>query len=255
MALIRLLIDHPQDGAWNMAVDESILHFASEKKLATLRFYQWKKPTVSLGYFQKSDDLNDFQMLSDVDLVRRMTGGGAIVHHHELTYSFVTPITDRLHHNNYALYQKFHQGLIEVLNQWDILAHLYDNPHSDEKGLSKAEPKRAEPFLCFERRSEGDLIIGQKKVTGSAQRRHKNAILQHGSILLETSPLTKHLTAINELQPNHVEQEKLLSLFLQKLSDSLGGEFQQGELTEKEIDLAHQIKKERYDNPSWTYKR
>jgi hypothetical protein len=88
---IRLIIDPPQNGAWNMAVDEALLLDAIEDGSATLRFYQWSEPTLSLGYFQRYADRNQHHASRNCAIVRRQSGGGAILHDRELTYSLVLP--------------------------------------------------------------------------------------------------------------------------------------------------------------------
>ena len=87
----RLIIDRPLPGAWNMAVDEALLLDASENGSASLRFYGWNAPTLSLGYFQRYDDRDLHAASRDCAVVRRQTGGGAILHDRELTYSLVLP--------------------------------------------------------------------------------------------------------------------------------------------------------------------
>ena len=87
MRQIRLLHDPPAAGAWNMAVDEALLETAADSGVATLRFYQWNEPTLSLGYFQAATDRDQHPASRDCPLVRRASGGGAILHDRELTYS------------------------------------------------------------------------------------------------------------------------------------------------------------------------
>jgi len=83
----RLIVDRPAPGAWNMAVDEALLDAAVEQGVAALRFYQWSEPTLSLGYFQRHADRDSHAASHDCTLVRRQSGGGAILHDRELTYS------------------------------------------------------------------------------------------------------------------------------------------------------------------------
>src|SRR5690242_1143259 len=87
MKEIRLILDPPAPGSWNMAVDEALLETAADAGIATLRFYQWNEPTLSLGYFQAAAERNQHSMSSGCPLVRRASGGGAILHDRELTYS------------------------------------------------------------------------------------------------------------------------------------------------------------------------
>src|SRR4051812_36941289 len=90
----RVLFDPPAEGAWNMAVDEALGEAAAETKIATLRFYGWSRPTLSLGYFQKHDERVAHVGSAGCELVRRASGGGAIVHDRELTYSLALPCAE-----------------------------------------------------------------------------------------------------------------------------------------------------------------
>src|SRR5688500_12298617 len=88
----RLIVDSPANGSWNMALDEALFQTTQSSRQVTLRFYQWSAPTLSLGYFQAAADRQKHDASRDCPLVRRSTGGGAIVHDVELTYSLVCPI-------------------------------------------------------------------------------------------------------------------------------------------------------------------
>ncbi|MCC7425164.1 MAG: hypothetical protein IT428_33255, partial [Planctomycetaceae bacterium] len=82
---------HPRSGAWNMAIDEALLETAVDAEQCTLRFYRWSEPTVSLGYFQKPEEAAADPLLAGLPIVPRLSGGGAILHHHEWTYSIALP--------------------------------------------------------------------------------------------------------------------------------------------------------------------
>ena len=172
----RWLFDKPAPGAWNMAVDEVLLEDA-ESGVATLRCYGWSKPTLSLGYFQRTAGRADHPASLVCPLVRRASGGGAILHDAELTYSFAAPIADRLGASAAGLYEAIHGAIVETLARFAVVANAFPGPAEEA----------ASSFLCFQRRAAGDLMVGQSKIVGSAQRRHRQAILQHGSVLLGAS--------------------------------------------------------------------
>ncbi|MEN6493699.1 MAG: hypothetical protein ABFD16_05355, partial [Thermoguttaceae bacterium] len=174
----RLLIDPPAPGAWNMAVDEVLLEWAAETGGCSWRFYRWEEPTLSLGYFQTYDDRWQHAASSKCPVVRRASGGGAILHDLELTYSCVWPQEHHLAAGRLQLYEAVHASLVELLASYGVRASLCDPALGQ-----RATP----PFLCFQRRSPGDLLVGPIKVAGSAQRRLRGAVLQHGSILLARS--------------------------------------------------------------------
>src|SRR5208282_1352473 len=146
----------PARGAWNMAVDETLWQGIQVRSAACPRLYHWSEPTVSLGYFQKHSDRNMHLPSLSCAVVRRLTGGGAILHDAELTYSIVLPGTHPLSAHRDELYQAIHGSLIETLADIGITARMC-------QAIDKTEIVR-EPFLCFQRRSAGDVLIGHTKV-------------------------------------------------------------------------------------------
>ncbi len=132
MTVCRLIVDPPAEGAWNMAVDEALLLAAERDGAAWLRFYTWREPTLSLGYFQNHADRQLHAASANCKLVRRASGGGAILHDRELTYSIALPSKHPLARRAELLYDAAHRSLIETLSQWGIDANL----HVVEKPLS-----------------------------------------------------------------------------------------------------------------------
>src|ERR1700682_1208430 len=176
----RLLIDPPGPGAWNMAVDEVLLDgVAASSAPPTLRFYEWAPPCLSLGYFQPFAVVDVAACRSlGVDVVRRPTGGRAILHDRELTYSVALPL--RLLGSDGGVLPSYHRlslALERGLNQLGVPVVL-------------APKTAALPFMdhgpvCFDRPSAHEILLDGRKLVGSAQVRRATAILQHGSILLE----------------------------------------------------------------------
>ncbi len=147
----RLLIDPPATGSWNMALDEAILETAAQLSVATFRLYRWNAPTLSLGYFQKHTDRTEHTESRNAPLVRRSSGGGAILHDQELTYSLTIPAGHQLIGHPEELYKKIHRSLIEMLAEYGVRAKLCKNGST----LRQSE----QPFLCFERRATGDVLL------------------------------------------------------------------------------------------------
>lgn len=228
----------------NMAVDEVLLQSASSENRSTLRFYGWAQPTLSLGYFQKRADRQGHPSSRQCVLVRRASGGGAIVHHHEITYCFATPIGSRVAGAS-ELYLAFHETLVEQLADLGIPAAL----HSAEDDL------REQAFLCFQRRASGDVICRGHKVAGSAQRRWKNALLQHGSLLIARSEFAPELPGLNEIASFDDAVEAFISPWLRKLTSRLKIDVRPADLTDKEKAAANLLIVEKFANEAWTGKR
>lgn len=176
---LRLIIDEPRGGVENMAVDESILLAVHEgQSVATLRLYRWVEPTISLGYFQPYKEfLSQDPEIRNLPMVRRQTGGGAILHDDEITYSLVLPIRDTdITTDITDLYRLVHDAVIAVLAQRGVSVEY--------RGGRESGNSQRGPFFCFAREHRLDLVLQGEKLLGSAQRRMKQAVLQHGSLIL-----------------------------------------------------------------------
>lgn len=202
----RLIPLERLDAAANMAADQSMLESVDAGGPPTLRFYRWQRPTLSLGYFQRLSDRDHHAESRDATCVRRGSGGGAIVHHHELTYSLAWPIDPSTRGANLILYRQVRDAIVGALASLGVDAVPHSETGapavklSDQSNLSdQSDPKPAEAFLCFQRRTDDDLIVAGYKVLGSAQRKGKRAVLQHGSLLLAASPLAPQLPGLREL--------------------------------------------------------
>lgn len=208
---LRLIVDPPATGAWNMAVDEALLEQAAHEGCVTLRFYEWAEPTLSLGYFQSHEDRKLHPPSADCPLVRRQSGGGAILHDRELTYSLIVPPGHELTRDALKLYSTLHDTIIDtIVDKIKISSSKLSSNwmpqlwavRPNESGSN--ELNQPEPFLCFQRRAAGDVVLAHPdgshhKIVGSAQRRRRGAILQHGSILLDRSPAAPELPGMNDI--------------------------------------------------------
>ena len=230
-----------------MAVDEVLLHLAAETQGAYLRFYRWSEPTLSLGYFQPYAQRRRHKSSRCCAVVRRTTGGGAIVHDRELTYSFAIPIASRFSAAARGLDQIFHAALVDVLSSWNIRATLC-------RAISK-RGGQPEPFLCYHRRAIGDVLIADAKFAGSAQRRHKGAVLQHGSVLLETSSLTPELPGLEKLTGVHIEARELIRRWTALLSDRIGMSLEPMSLAGDVVRRARGVVSHKFGCQRWTHRR
>lgn len=244
---MRLILDEPLPGAWNMAVDEALLESAAHGQTPTLRIYRWSEPTLSLGYFQDYGERQQHPSSLDCPVVRRSSGGGAILHDRELTYSFTAPIADRMAADVRGLYHKIHGSIVETLGNFGISARMREAAESVTKG--------PEPFLCFLRRADGDVVVGERKVAGSAQRRRRQAVLQHGSFVLRRSEFAPEVFGVQDLADEQIEEEGLLRCWLDNLSHCLEVTFRPDRLTDEEKDLATRLLQQKHGHATWLHKR
>src|SRR3984893_7667036 len=255
----RLLVDAPADGAWNMAVDEILLDsVAAGAAPPTLRFYEWTPPCLSLGYFQPFDvvDLEGCRALG-VDVVRRPTGGRAILHDCELTYSVALPASV-LGHDGGVLpsYYRLSLALQDGLRRLGVPATLA--PESAAGGPVHGP-------VCFDRPSPHEILLHGRKLVGSAQMRRGGGILQHGRILIE--PRIDKLTACLRLPggPGGIEAgvASLAEVGLTEpapiaaaISDAFAGRFGislvQAPLEPAELAAAMALASSKYQTASWT---
>lgn len=188
MTTCRILIDpEPAPGVWNMAVDELLLESAIEAGTCNVRVYRWSEPTVSLGHFQNAAGISG--ELAALPRVWRLSGGGAILHHHEITYSCAVPTGHPAIRNPTDLYQTAHAAIIRVLSQFGVAARMRGDARSGDESA----------FLCFSRGDPRDIVLQGHKIVGSAQRRRRGAILQHGSVLLKASEFAPEYPGLLEL--------------------------------------------------------
>lgn len=174
----RVIIDGYCDGFYNMAKDEALLESYVRTRIPTLRVYSWVQPFISLGYRQAVEAvvLPDVCKKNNVGFVRRMTGGSALLHYREVTYSLTCSNTDL------SLPRSVKQSY-KILNSFifDFLRTLGINASFACDTL--LECRLRHDALCFSACEPFDIIVGERKICGSAQRRRRDIIFQHGSLL------------------------------------------------------------------------
>ena len=263
----RLLITPPARGAWNMAVDESILeHIGSGDSLPTLRLYAWDPACLSLGHAQPFADV-DMQRLKERgwEVVRRATGGRAILHTDELTYSVIAPNDEPgVAGTVLESYNRLALALLVAIKELELPVEMKEG---------KVDGNGTPNPICFEVPSTYEITVDGKKLIGSAQARKKEGVLQHGSL-----PLTGNLARIcqalvfeSELAREEaskrlltraatvesalgraVSWETAAQAFIHAFESQLGLSLKRGELFESESKRADELVKEKYDHPSWT---
>jgi len=244
----RVIVSPPGDGALNMAIDDALLAEATNGFGPTLRFYRWQEPTLSLGYFQSIADRAQHSTSKHLAVVRRASGGGAIIHDRELTYSLVLPTPDKsIRGAAPDVYRAVHNAFIECLDDYGISAQRFG-------GTGRTFPF-GEPFLCFQRRTSDDLVVSGYKVLGSAQRRGPAGLLQHGSLLLWASPMAPELPGIFNLASRNIELDSLIDGLTTKLAAACGVTWSAGELTSGEMSSASRSLGGKFSSLEWTFKR
>jgi len=267
----RLLDTGPAAGAYNMALDDAILACRARGQAPpTLRFYAWRPPALSLGRFQRAEGAADVRALErlGIDLVRRPTGGRAVLHDREVTYSVVVS-EDSLGGSVLEAYLTLSEGLVAGLERLGVEASLY-NPR---RGGAPGHGDR-QPAACFEIGSAYEVAVAGKKLVGSAQVRRDGAVLQHGSILLElrakvvaeamgvrpdrveraAARLRANATSLAEVMGRVPEYGEVASAIAAGFSDALGVALEPGGLTDAERELAEKLRRS-YEDRDWTLRR
>jgi len=185
----RLITTWGADPAFNMGLDEALLE--SEDSPPTLRFYSWRPDTLSLGYFQRFEDVPGAEGAGAV--VRRITGGGAIHHVRELTFSIAASLDHPLYQGPIAdSYARVHEAIAVALAEVGVPARM--------RGDERLASDRSGTGMCFHKSTPLDLAWNGRKGVGSAQRRKNGRVLHHGSIKLGTSPLEGSIATAGEHQ-------------------------------------------------------
>jgi lipoate-protein ligase A len=267
----RLVVDGESDGATNMAVDEAILSSLLQgDSLPTLRFYAWSPPCLSLGRGQPQGEVDLAACRADgVDVVRRPTGGRAILHTDELTYSVALCQTDPLAAGGILeSYRRLSEGLLTGLRNLGVEAVSVQS--TGKVGERKEAEDRT--VVCFETPSDYEVTVGKRKLVGSAQWRARGGVLQHGTLPLY-GDLGRILCYLALPGADREAQREALHMRALTLEEALGravpfGQAAQaladgfaqaldiglipGALTARERKLATQLRHSRYATPEWT---
>jgi len=267
MTLWRLLITPPAPGAWNMALDESILeHVGRGESLTTLRLYAWNPACLSLGHAQPFADV-DMTRLKERgwEIVRRATGGRAILHTDELTYSVIAPNDEpRLAGSVLESYNRLAQALLLAVKTLELRVEMKEGKAN---GNSTPNP------VCFEVPSTYEITVDGKKLIGSAQARRKEGVLQHGSLPLTgdltricqalvfesesarqdaSARLLRRAVTVGSALGREVSWKTAAQAFIHAFETQLGLSFERGDLSESESKRTDELVREKYDHPSWT---
>lgn len=255
------------DAATNMAIDEALLHFHSEDNIPpTIRFYGWKNPSLTVGHFQNVEKTIDFSGIEKhaCDFVRRLTGGSAVLHDDELTYSIVVreehPKIPRSVNKAYYILS---QGLLEGYRLLGIDADF---------AIPERELLRERSAVCFEKPAIYEMIVDGKKISGNAQTRKDGVLLQHGSIPMsfnsdmlfdlfnfssekvrerQRTAFEKKAISINDITKKKHTYAMLKRAFLHGFQKSLDVNTEPLELSEKQWQYIHFLADTKYRTKEW----
>ena len=263
----RLLLTPPARGAWNMAVDEALLESVGRgESLPALRLYAWQPPCLSLGYAQPFSDV-DIPRLKERgwELVRRPTGGRAILHTDELTYSVIAPPDEpRLAGTLLESYNHLAQALLAALRLLGLPVEMQERSAASQAGNTNP--------VCFEAPSTYEITVGGKKLVGSAQARRKEGVLQHGSLPLTgdlarlidclTLPeaeadalrrsLAGHAITAEAAAGRPISFAEAMAALEAGFAAALAITLVSGALTEAEQTWAAELARDKYAHPEWT---
>ena len=216
--------ESPHSAAMNMAIDEALLETAV---VPTIRFYRWRSPALSFGYFGKFSDVAIYA--AERDLVRRWTGGGIVFHGDDLTYSIVIPASDPVFdESSIAIYEKIHRALCGALARHNQGAELV--PVANQV---RAGDRRSCDNNCFANPVRADVMLDGRKIAGAAQRRTRRCLLQQGSI------------------QGFARKTDLAQKFAQALSTNCS-EFK---ITKAILKQAQEVAQQKYGTESWLRRR
>lgn len=219
---MRLVLDPPASAAANMAKDEALLDAGGP----VLRLYGWRPAAVSLGRAQGPDAVDDEAVRAlGLDVVRRSTGGGAILHEEdEVTYAVVLPL-DRVPRDLPASFAHLSAGVVEALRALGLAPDVASGP------------SRADEALCYLRHQGTNVFVGGRKISGGAQRRTSTAVLQHGTVIVsrdaarwarvfraDAEEIREKVTSLAD-EGVRVSREKLVEALVDGYARALGARF------------------------------
>jgi len=233
----ELILDGALDGRSNMAIDAALLdEIEQSSEVRTIvRFYSWRKPTISLGRHQKIEHAVDarYCLANGIDIVHRPTGGRAVLHDDELTYAVVSNDSSRFGDTIYGNYKRVSEALCLGYTRLGVPAVLAPDTRKTPAASNGGDPP------CFLSPARYELMVSGRKIVGSAQRRVRRSFLQHGSMpitcnrevlarvtrLPDASPLEREMAGVAEFLPERPTSEELTGLFTRAFQDYFCIEF------------------------------
>lgn len=265
-----------QDAAYNMALDEALLEWHAEGLIPpVIRFYQWEPAALSIGYFQRVERDIHLPAVKEMGLgfVRRPTGGRAVLHEHELTYSvIVSEDYPDMPKTVTEAYRVISEGILQGFRNLGLQAE-FSVPETDSQREALSQPKSA---VCFDAPSWYELVVEGKKVAGSAQTRQKGVILQHGAILIDLDEdkylncfsyeseekrqkvkerLSQKAVFINKIISKTIEVEQCIPAFKNGFESALNIHLTSFSLTPEQQQYVENLADTRYRSDEWNFRK
>ncbi|MFA5271958.1 MAG: lipoate--protein ligase family protein [Candidatus Omnitrophota bacterium] len=254
----RLILDGKRDGYLNMAIDEALLSSYLASKVPTLRIYGWDKPFLSTGYNQ--DPKKILKPVNKIPFVRRLTGGAAILHDNEITYSITCSLEDldlpREVKKSYEILCSFIKEFYKRLG-----LHAEFAKYLFYKNIGRYEN------FCFSSYEHFDFVINGKKIGGNAQRRKRNVIFQHGSIpqKIDFEVIENSIENVTALQDKTIYLDALLNkktkffelsgILKQSFEHIFNVEFIHQDFSQKEKEMSGYLLENKYSRKEWNFDR
>ncbi|MCZ6675768.1 MAG: biotin/lipoate A/B protein ligase family protein [Candidatus Poribacteria bacterium] len=260
----KLLTTEPNNAAMNMAIDESILLAQKSRPQPTLRFFDWIRPAFSFGYFQQALEEVDMTACAThgIELVRRMTGGGTVIHGWDVTYTVIVPHGfGVLPKGIPAAYSVISDCLIRGLQRLDIgVTRQIEKSTLDDR-----------PNVCLTNPAQYDIMLSGRKIAGVSQRRNQIGVMYQGYIALDMPPpdilalaskrpnfdriLGQKSTAINEERDTPIDRQQLKSGVTAGFAEVLGIRLMSDTLSGQEVETAKSLSHTKYTTAEWNFRR
>ncbi len=259
------------DAATNMAIDEALLHWHSKGDIPpTIRFYGWKNPSLTVGHFQNVERTIDLDGVAKhgCDLVRRLTGGSAVLHDDEITYSIiVSEEHPKIPHSINKAYYILSQGL---LNGYKLLGVDADF------AIPERELLRDRSAVCFEKPAIYEMVVDGKKISGNAQTRKNGVLLQHGSIPMsfdtdmlfdlflfssedrrqrQKTSFESKAISINDIKGTTFTYDRMRDAFLEGFQQSLGVDTEVLTLSKEQWQYVDYLAETKYRTQAWNIEK
>lgn len=244
--IARLLVTPAEAPAFNMALDQVVLH-----EPPTVRFYGFDPPGLTLGYFQEAREIEGLlRACPNAVAVRRVTGGAAICHQDDLTFSIVAGADDPIFSGSIeSSYDRIHDAVAAALSELGVASGRR------EAGVVTSDSRHSADPICFYKATRYDLVCNGRKLVGSAQRRTRERILHHGSIPLRPNPLAHAAADVSSLLGRIVGFDEMAEVLARAFARAFHLELSRQEMTDDERLAAERLVVSMFGADEWNRRR